>query len=105
MEIIKNLIGFYMQNPVLNTIILIVMIVAGWFLWTYRKLKVMALAASVKAEVNNYLKGEQKLDFALKWLIKQNFYKNSLLKYIPAKIIKWLINAVFNTNKDVIEPK
>ena len=103
MEIIKNLIGFYMQNPVLNTIILIVMIVAGWFLWTYRKLKVMALAASVKAEVNNYLKGEQKLDFALKWLIKQNFYKNSLLKYIPAKIIKWLINAVFNTNKDVIE--
>ena len=57
----------------------------------------------IKAEIENYLKGEQKLDFALKWLIKQNFYKNSLLKYIPAKIIKWLINAIFNSNKTVIE--
>ena len=103
MEIIKGITGFYMQNPILNTVLILGVIAVGWFLWTYRKLQVMALKASIKAEIENYLKGEQKLDFALKWLIKQNFYKNSLLKYIPAKIIKWLINAIFNSNKTVIE--
>lgn len=103
MEIIKGITGFYMQNPILNTVLILGVIAVGWFLWTYRKLHVMALKASIKAEIENYLKGEQKLDFALKWLIKQNFYKNSLLKYIPAKIIKWLINAIFNSNKTVIE--
>ena len=103
MGIIKGIIGVYMSNPILNTGIIVGVLGLGWFLWTYRKLHVMALKASIKAEIENCLKGEQKLDFALKWLIKQNFYKNSLLKYIPAKIIKWLINVIFNSNKTVIE--
>ena len=105
MGIIKGIIGNYMGNPVLNTIIIIAVLVLGWFLWTYRKLQVMALAASIKAEVKEYLVGEQKLELALNWVMKQNFYKNSILKFIPAKIIKWIINTVFKKNKSIIEAK
>ena len=105
MHFIKTLISFYTQNTLLNTAILIAAIILCWFLWTYRKLKVMALAASIKAEVKTYLKGEQKLNFALEWLMKQDFFKNTILKFIPEKIVKWVINAVFNTNKETIEAK
>ena len=105
MGIIKGIIGVYMGNPVLNTIIIIAVLVLGWFLLTYRKLQIMALTASIKAEVKEYLVGEQKLELALNWVMKQNFYKNSILKFIPAKIIKWIINTVFNKNKNIIEAK
>ena len=105
MEIIKGITGFYMQNPILNTVLILGVIAVGWFLWTYRKLHVMALAGSIKAELQELLKGEEKLNFALKWVMKQNFYKNSILKFIPAKIIKWIINTVFNKNKNIIEAK
>ena len=105
MEIIKGIIGIYMGNPVLNTIIIIAVLVLGWFLLTYRKLQIMALTASIKVEVKEYLVGEQKLELALNWVMKQNFYKNSILKFIPAKIIKWIINTVFNKNKNIIEAK
>ncbi len=105
MNFIKNIISFYMQNALLNTIILIVAAILCWFLWTYRKLKVMALAASIKAELKTYLKGSQKLEFALEWLMKQEFYKNTILKFIPEKIVKWIINTVFNANKETIEAK
>ena len=105
MGIIKGIIGIYMGNPVLNTIIIIAVLVLGWFLLTYRKLQIMALTASIKAEVKEYLVGEQKLELALNWVMKQNFYKNSILKFIPAKIIKWIINTVFNKNKNIIEAK
>ena len=105
MHFIKNLISFYTQNTIQNTIILIVAAILCWFLWTYRKLKVMALAASIKAEVKTYLKGEQKLNFALEWLMKQEFYKNTILKFIPERIVKWVINTVFNTNRETIEAK
>ena len=105
MGIIKGIIGIYMGNPILNTIIIIAVLVLGWFLWTYRKLQVMALTASIKAEVKEYLVGEQKLELALNWVMKQNFYKNSILKFVPAKIIKWIINTVFNKNKNIIEAK
>lgn len=105
MHFMKNLISFYTQNTIQNTIILIVAAILCWFLWTYRKLKVMALAASIKAEVKTYLKGEQKLNFALEWLMKQEFYKNTILKFIPERIVKWVINTVFNTNRETIEAK
>ena len=105
MNFIKNLISFYTQNTLLNTVILIAAVILCWFLWTYRKLKVMALTASIKAEVKEYLVGEQKLELALNWVMKQNFYKNSILKFVPAKIIKWIINTVFNKNKNIIEAK
>lgn len=105
MNFIKNLISFYTQNTLLNTVILIAAAILCWFLWTYRKLKVMALAASIKAELKAYLKGEQKLNFALEWLIKQDFFKNTILKFIPAKIVKWVINTIFNANKETIEAK
>ena len=105
MGIIKGIIGIYMGNPVLNTIIIIAVLVLGWFLLTYRKLQIMALTASIKVEVKEYLVGEQKLELALNWVMKQNFYKNSILKFIPAKIIKWIINTVFNKNKNIIEAK
>ncbi len=105
MEIIKGITGFYMQNPILNTVIVLGVIGLGWFLWTYRKAQMLMLVSTIKAEAVENLKGKEKLEFALKWLMKQNFYKNSLLKYIPAKIIKWLINAIFNSNKIVIEAK
>lgn len=105
MEIIKGIVGVYVSNPILNTIIIVGVLVLGWFLWTYRKLQIMALAASIKVEVKEYLAGEQKLELALNWVMKQNFYKNSILKFVPAKIIKWIINTVFNKNKDVIEAK
>ncbi len=74
MNFIKDLISFYTQNNLLNTIILIAAVILCWFFWTYRKLKVMALAATIKAEVKTYLKGEQKLNFALEWLMKQDFF-------------------------------
>lgn len=105
MNYIKILISTYMKLPVLNTIILVLAAVLIWFIWTYRKLKVLALIASLKAEVKNYLKGEQKLNFALEWIIKQDFYKNSLLKFIPLRVIKCIINTVFTANKKVIESK
>ena len=105
MEIIKGITGFYMQNPILNTGIIVGVLILSWFLWTYRKLQVMALAASIKAEVKEYLVGEQKLEVALNWVMKQNFYKNSILKFIPAKIMKWIINTVFKKNKSIIEAK
>lgn len=105
MNYIKMLISMYMKLPVLNTIILVLAGVLIWFIWTYRKLKVLALIASLKAEVKNCLKGEQKLNFALEWMIKQDFYKNSILKFIPLKVMKWLINTVFNINKKIIEAK
>lgn len=34
--------------------------------------------------------------------MKQNFYKNSILKFVSLKMIKWLINTIFNKNKNVI---
>ena len=105
MNFIKDLISFYTQNTLLNTIILIAAAILCWFFWTYRKLQVMALAASIKAEVKTYLKGEQKLNFALEWLMKQDFFKNTILKFIPAKIVKWVINTIFNANKETIEAK
>ncbi|MCP1226398.1 hypothetical protein [Sebaldella sp. S0638] len=105
MNFIKNIISFYTQNTLLNTVILIAAAILCWVLWTYRKLKVMALAASIKAELKTYLKGEQKLNFALEWLMKQEFFKNTILKFIPAKIVKWVINTVFNTNRETIEAK
>jgi hypothetical protein len=105
MHFIKNLISFYTQNTILNTIILIAAAILCWFLWTYRKLKVMALAASIKAELKIYLKGSQKLNFALEWLMKQEFYKNTILKFIPEKVVKWIINTVFKANKETIEAK
>ena len=105
MNFIKNLISFYTQNTLLNTVILIAAAILCWFLWTYRKLKVMALTASIKAELKAYLKGEQKLNFALEWLMKQDFFKNTILKFIPAKIVKWVINTIFNANKETIEAK
>ena len=105
MNFIKDLMSFYTQNTLLNTIILIAAAILCWFFWTYRKLQVMALAASIKAEVKTYLKGEQKLNFALEWLMKQDFFKNTILKFIPAKIVKWVINTIFNANKETIEAK
>ena len=105
MGIIKGIIGICMENPVLNTIIIIAVLILGWFLLTYRKLQIMALTASIKAEVKEYLVGEQKLELALNWVMKQNFYKNSILKFVPAKIIKWIINTVFKKNKNIIEAK
>ena len=95
MGIIKGIIGIYMGNPVLNTIIIIAVLVLGWFLWTYRKLQIMALTASIKAEVKEYLVGEQKLELALNWVMKQNFYKNSILiitlSFYPVDYIKKLV--------------
>ena len=105
MEIIKGITGFYMQNPVINTLVIIGVLVLGWFLWTYRKTQVLMLASTIKAEAVAHLKGREKLEFALKWLMKQNFYKNSILKFIPQRVIEWLINAVFNKNKDIVEAK
>ena len=105
MNFIKDLMSFYTQNTLLNTIILIAAAILCWFFWTYRKLQVMALAASIKAEVKTQLKGEQKLNFALEWLMKQDFFKNTILKFIPAKIVKWVINTIFNANKETIEAK
>ena len=105
MNFIKDLMSFYTQNTLLNTIILIAAAILCWFFWTYRKLQVMALAASIKAEVKTYLKGEQKLNFALEWLMKQDFFKNTILKFIPAKIVKCVINTIFNANKETIEAK
>ncbi len=96
---------FYMQHPVINTLVVIGVLVLGWFLWTYRKAKVLMLVSTIKAEAVAHLKGKEKLEFALKWLMKQNFYKNSILKFVPAKIIEWLIDAVFNKNKNIIEAK
>ena len=94
-----------MQNPILHTVFIIGILVLAWFLWTYRKLEVMAVAASIKAEAMAYLKGSQKLDFALNWLTKQSFYKNSLFRFIPVKWIKGLINIIFKFNKGTIESK
>ena len=105
MEIIKGITGFYMQNPILNTVIVLGVIGLGWFLWTYRKTQLLMLASTIKAEAVANLKGREKLEFALKWLMKQNFYKNSILKFIPQKVIEWLINVVFNKNKDIVEAK
>ena len=105
MTIIKGIIEFYMQNVILNTALIIGALALIWFLWTYRKLEVMALAASIKAETVAYLKGGQKLDFAINWLTKQSFYKNSLFRFIPVKWIKGLINILFKWNKDTIESK
>ena len=102
---IKNLISFYTQNTLLNTVIFIAAAILCWFLWTYRKLKVISLSVSIKAELKSYLKGEQKLNFALAWLMKQDFFKNTILKFIPAKIVKWVINTIFNANKETIEAK
>ncbi len=103
MGIIKGIIGVYISNPVLNTGIIVGVLALGWFLWTYRKLEVLALAGSIKAELQELLKGEEKLNFALKWVMKQNFYKNSLLKFIPENIIKCIINIIFKRNKSSIE--
>ena len=97
--------GFYMQHPVINTAVIIGVLVLGWFLWTYRKTEMLLLAGTIKAEAMANLKGREKLEFALKWLMKQNFYKNSILKFIPQKVIEWLINAIFNKNKEIIEAK
>ena len=105
MNYLKIVTTFYMQHPVLNTGIILGIVALFWFLWTYRKLQIIALAASVKAEVKEYLAGEQKLELALNWVMKQNFYKNSILKFVPAKVTIWIIKAVFNKNKDVIEAK
>ncbi|ACZ09659.1 Uncharacterised protein [Sebaldella termitidis] len=105
MNYLKIATTFYMQNPILNTVLILGVIGLGWFLWTYRKTQVLMLASTIKAEAVLHLKGREKLEFALKWLMKQNFYKNSILKFIPQKVIEWLINAVFNKNKDVIEAK
>ena len=103
MNIVKEIIGFYTQNWILNTIILIVLAGIVYFIWQYRKLKALALISSVKAEFEKTLKGSAKLDAALNWIIRQNFYKNSILRYIPLKLIKWLINTVFQKNKEQIE--
>ena len=105
MNYLKIATTFYMQNPILNTVLILGVIGLGWFLWTYRNTQVLMLASTIKAEAVLHLKGREKLEFALKWLMKQNFYKNSILKFIPQKVIEWLINAVFNKNKDVIEAK
>ena len=105
MEIIKGIIGVYMSDPIWNTIIIVGVLVLGWFLWVYRKLEVLALTGSIKAELQELLKGEEKLNFALKWVIKQNFYKNTLLKFIPENIIKSIINIIYKRNKGSIEAK
>ena len=104
-EIINAGVKFVMGNLYLNVGILVALIGLGWFLWTYRKVQALVLIATVKAEVQKHLKGEQKLDFALKWIMKQNFYKNSILKFVSLKMIKWLINTIFNKNKGAIETK
>lgn len=104
-EIINAGVKFVMGNLYLNVGILVALIGLGWFLWTYRKVQALVLIATVKAEVQKQLKGEQKLDFALKWIMKQNFYKNSILKFVSLKMIKWLINTIFNKNKGAIETK
>ena len=101
MNYLKIATTFYMQNPVINTLVIIGVLVLGWFLWTYRKTEMLVLASTIKAEAMANLKGREKLEFALKWLMKQNFYKNSILKFIPQKVIEWLINAVFNKNKNI----
>ena len=98
-------IKFYMQHPVINTLVILGLIAIGCFLWLYKKAKVLAFVGSIKAEAINSLKGKEKLEFALKWVMKQNFYKNSILKFIPAKTIEWIINTTFNKNKSVIESK
>ncbi len=105
MGIIKGIIGVYMSNPILNTGIIVGVLGLGWFLWTYRKLEVLALAGSIKAELQEFLKGEEKLNFALKWVMKQSFYKDTILKFIPANIIKCIINIIFKRNKGSIEAK
>lgn len=96
---------FYMQHPALNTLILTIVLVLGVFIWIYKKVYVLALIGSMKAEMRNFLKGKDKLEYALSWVMKQNFYKNSILKFIPQKLIRWIINATFNKNKEIIKTK
>ena len=105
MKYLNLVTGFYMQHPVINTAVIIGVLALGWFLWTYRKTEMLLLAGTIKAEAMANLKGREKLEFALKWLMEQNFYKNSILKFIPQKVIEWLINAIFNKNKEIIEAK
>lgn len=105
MNYLKLATTFYMQHPIINTSVVMGILALGWFLWTYKKVQALFLIATVKAEVQKQFKGREKLEFALKWVMKQNFYKNSILKFIPHKLIKWIINIIFNKNKDVIEAK
>lgn len=105
MKYLNLVTSFYMQHPIVNTVIIVGVFVLAWFIWTYRKLEAIALVSSVKAELISALKGKEKLEYALSWLKKQKFYKESILRFVPDKIFRGIINIVFRKNKTEIESK
>ncbi|MCP1225677.1 hypothetical protein [Sebaldella sp. S0638] len=97
--------GFYMQHPYINTSIVIGLVAIGFFVYKYKKAEVLAFVASKWAEAMGGDKGVEKLNYAVDWMMRQEFYKNSVLCIIPKNWIKSLIQHVFNKNKNIIESK
>ncbi len=108
MEIIKNtalmVINTYKANIVLNTVIIVLILVLGFFAIKISKIKLSVLAEMIKVQLLN-LTGPEKFEKIVNWFLNSYICKDTILKYVPEKWIRKFLQWIYNTYKGLIKAK
>ena len=108
MEMIKNtalmVLDTYKANIVLNTVIIVAILVLGFFAIKISKIKLSVLVQMIKVQLLN-LTGQEKFEKIVNWFLTSDINKKSILKYIPEKYKRKFLQWIYNSYKGLIKAK
>ena len=102
MKYLNLVTGFYMQMPVINTIIIIVIIGVGFVAIKYKKVKLETIVMMGKLQLQ-LITGQEKFDKLVNWFLDTKFNNNSILKLIPESYKRKRLQKIYNKYREIIK--
>ena len=102
MKYLNLVIAFYMQMPVVNTIIILVLIGLGYVAIKYKKIKLETIIMMGKLQLQ-VITGQEKFDKLVNWLLDTRLNKVSILKVIPESWKRKWLQRIYNKYREIIK--
>ena len=102
MKYLNLVIDFYMQMPVINTIMIIALIAIGFFAVKYKKVKLETIVMMGKLQLQA-LTGQEKFEKLVNWLLNTRLNKASILSKIPESWKRKWLQKIYDKYRSIIK--